>query len=274
MNHLLARLKGRSETMWKVMSQDADFYSIPNLTSSQVYDPRYKLDEEEWHRLENYSEKGFRNSVIGEELNTANFNQISLQDYSKILFLACKQDEYWLFQKLTPSQFLRKRWFRISEAPTLRVDEPIIVLNNFLDAVYDIGNDTLYFRDLARVKQIFRGIEELYREATQEEVAGFLGNDFLSLESDYSAESVKSANRKRIALVLDRLAELEEDEVSTLLQYTAEYCTDIQFEDGAFSVSSEDELKRVLYGIEERYYTTRLGQEKRLANSIKTLGGA
>jgi hypothetical protein len=33
----------------------------------------------------------------------------------------------------------------------------------------------------------------------------------------------------------------------------------------------EEELKKLLYGIEQRYYTTRQGGERRLANSITPL---
>jgi hypothetical protein len=39
-----------------------------------------------------------------------------------------------------------------------------------------------------------------------------------------------------------------------------------------FLSSSDDELKFLLYGIEQRFYTTMFGQEKRLANSIQTIG--
>ena len=39
----------------------------------------------------------------------------------------------------------------------------------------------------------------------------------------------------------------------------------------AFHVESEDDLKKLLYGIEQRYYTTKVGNEKRLANSITTV---
>ncbi|EFA5442641.1 ATP F0F1 synthase synthase, partial [Escherichia coli] len=47
----------------------------------------------------------------------------------------------------------------------------------------------------------------------------------------------------------------------------------LKFDDGTgcFEISCDEELKLLLYGIEERYYTTRFGNEKRLANSIQKL---
>ena len=37
---------------------------------------------------------------------------------------------------------------------------------------------------------------------------------------------------------------------------------------GKFEVSTDSNLKKVLYGIDERYYTTPIENEKRIANSI------
>ena len=71
---------------------------------------------------------------------------------------------------MSSTRLVRKKWFSISGAPRLEVDNPIIILNNSADAVYNISLDKLYFRKLETIKSMFKGIEELYREATQEEV--------------------------------------------------------------------------------------------------------
>ena len=41
--------------------------------------------------------------------------------------------------------------------------------------------------------------------------------------------------------------------------------------DFKFEISSEQNLKMLLYGIEQRFYTTLIGDEKRLANSVISL---
>ncbi len=45
--------------------------------------------------------------------------------------------------------------------------------------------------------------------------------------------------------------------------------TDIN--DRKFSIKDEERLKHLLWGIEERYYTTRVGGEKRVANSVSKI---
>ena len=98
--------------------------------------------------------------------------------------------------------------------------------------------------------------------------SSFLQSNFIILKNDYGTSNVKTANRKRIALALKTLSELNSEEKSNIFSYIGEYCPDLKTEDNAFSVSSEDELKMVLFGIEQRFYTTLIGGEKRIANSV------
>ena len=152
-------------------------------------------------------------------------------------------------------------------------NEPIIVINNFADAIYKKDEDNLYFKKLTSVTSIFKGIEELYKEATQEETESFLENDFIKLDDNYSADKVKTANRKRIAMAMETLNRFSTEEKHSIFVYIKDYCEDLNFDenDSNFTITNEDDLKKLLYGIEQRYYTTPLGNERRLANSIITL---
>ncbi|MDU1029654.1 MAG: hypothetical protein E7A50_09265, partial [Clostridiales bacterium] len=59
-----------------------------------------------------------------------------------------------------------------------------------------------------------------------------------------------------------------------MLVYINDYCQEkVSFdaETETFSINSDDELKYLLYGIEQRFYTTPFGKEKRLANSVQPI---
>lgn len=59
-----------------------------------------------------------------------------------------------------------------------------------------------------------------------------------------------------------------------MLSYIESYCEDkltYDKENKKFEVATDDDLKLLLYGIEQRFYTTPIGQEKRLANSVMRL---
>ena len=134
----------------------------------------------------------------------------------------------------------------------------------------------MYFQRLESISGIFKGIEELYREATMLEVVEFLDSEFITLKGDFEAAKVKTLNRKRIALARDILSGLCAEDKEMIISYIKVYCPDLSAEEQKFTVSSDDDLKMLLYGIEQRYYTTPVGNEQRVASStypLKQQGG-
>lgn len=147
-----------------------------------------------------------------------------------------------------------------------------IALNEIPDAVYVKAEDKLYFRKLASVTGIFKGIDQLYREATESETERFLERDFITLKNDFCSEQVKTANRKRIALAEDTLSHLQKEEQEKIFTYIGDYCPGLKCANGSFEIGDENDLKLLLFGIEQRFYTTLVGNEKRIANSVIRLG--
>ena len=78
-------------------------------------------------------------------------------------------------------------------------------------------------------------------------------------------EILRSSNGKVIDQLRDGSTIIQ---TRNIFQYIGEYCPDLRTENNAFLVGSEDELKMVLFGIEQRFYTTPVGDEKRIANSV------
>lgn len=273
MNHLLAKTKGRNGNYFKVISNEEIFELPDDLENTVEYEADHNLDEDSWFAIEEFSEKEYCIDFLNRRFVAADYNQIAPNDYTNIDYLCAYQSGVYYFQKVSSKQLIRKKYFTLSDEPTLYENEPIIVIDNYPDAIYVREDDTLYFKNLSSISSIFRGIDVLYREATQEETEGFLESEFIQLEDDFSADNVKKANRKRIALAIETLSRFNRRQKRQIFTYIREYCQDLDFDENAenFSISSEDELKQLLYGIEQRYYTTRLGNEKRLANSITTL---
>lgn len=197
---------------------------------------------------------------------------LPVQSLTKSDYLFVIDGRFIFFQNVSKSKLVsQKRVVHFGEGFTYKTDCAEIVIRDLPDAIYDKTTDTLYFRRLESITSIFRGIDMLYREATQEETDSFLANDFISLKDDYSGSKVKTANRKRIALAAKTLSELDEPDRKNIFKYIGDYCPDLKVSENSFEVGSENELKMLLYGIEQRFYTTPVGGEKRLANSVITL---
>lgn len=270
MNYLLAKLKGRTSEFLKVIALKKDIFDVPNLSNTKTYVPKYRLEDEddEWFSLDNFLIMGYQNGLIENKFNGTAFNQIATDNYKNIKYLCCKQNNLYLFQKMSANQLLSKKWFKITDSPTIQTNQPIIVINEWIDAVYDKNNDTLYFKDIIKIKQMFKGIEALYRTATHKEVNKFLSKNFILLGKTFTSDNVQIANRKRIAMALDTLNSFTSSEVNQVVDYTKHYCPKVPIDKSKFLIETEEHLKLVLFGIEQRYYTTSIHPEKRLANSI------
>jgi len=274
MNILIAKLKSRQSEFLKVMSSSGVIWEFPDIANSVDYSPAYKLEDVQWFKLDNFTSRSFANGIIEDGFDSTTYNQIAKEQYSTISYLCGKQDKNYYFQRVTPSLFLSKKWFTISDAPVLESEKPIIILNPIPDAIFDKNANILYFRDISKIKPMFDGIESLFREATQEEVETFFENDFIKIGEGYLLESVGTLNRKRIALAIETYNKFSDPEKKEIIKYTKEYCPDVPIEGDSFSIEAEEHLKQVCFGIEQRYYTTRIGHEKRLANSVLALRGS
>lgn len=140
--------------------------------------------------------------------------------------------------------------------------------------MYFKNKNQLIFKKLAAISSIFKGIDILFKEATEDDVAQFLSESFISLSQEYDVKKVSKPNRKRVALAMDTLAAMSPADKANMLLYINSYChANVIFnpQAGSFSINSDDELKLLLYGIEQRFYTTPFGQEKRLANSVQPI---
>ncbi len=177
MEYLIAFVGSRSGGLHKVLSTSEDIFELPDLTNFVPYSPSTNLEDGEWFCIDDFLSTSYSNDFLSKTmpLNTTTLNQLPVDKFSKIKYLCVERGDKKLFQKMLPSQFISKKWFSVSDAPVLNSSEKIISFHSTPDSIYDSTNDKLYFRDISKAKAIFKGIEELYREATQEEVTEFLG---------------------------------------------------------------------------------------------------
>lgn len=275
MDFLIAKIKRMSKPAhYKVISDHTTYdFDVSNFSLFE-YDPDHNLDEDGLYKISGFSEKTYCLDFLKENISSVNFSDIPAKRFKSISYLCAVQNDSVCFQKVTPSTYLNRSILKLGENVTVEDCKNKVFLNPFPDAVYVPSEDILVFRNLGTISSIFKGIDVLYKEATQEEVEGFLNESFIGLSGEYGASKVSKPNRKRIALAMDSLACLESHEKDQMLDYIHGYCADISYDETEkkFSISTDEELKRLLYGIEQRFYTTMLGDEKRLANSIQTLG--
>lgn len=276
MNKVFAKVKKLRKNPYFKLLSDCTLYSPVVVTNGNciVYNSDHNLDEEAWFKIDCFSEKDYCLDILKADFDSKEFLSLTKNQFSSIAYIMSLQEGDFYFQKVTPSQMIRKKTISFGDAVFIENNKNRLVINEFPDAVYFKQIDRLIFRDLATISSIFKGIDILFREATEEEVIQFLSESFISLSQEYDVKKVSKPNRKRVALAMVTLDALSPAEKTEMLVYINDYCQEkVSFdaETETFSINSDDELKYLLYGIEQRFYTTPFGKEKRLANSVQPI---
>ncbi|MCW8830004.1 MAG: ATP F0F1 synthase synthase [Gammaproteobacteria bacterium] len=276
MDQVLAKVKGlRKKPIFKLISDHTLFETIIVDAGICVpYNPDHNLDEDSWFMLGDFSNQPYCIDLVKNDFDSKDYDDLSKDRFSKISFLCAVQGDDFYFQKITPSLFVSKKMVAFGEVAEIEKSEKRLVVNTIPDAVYIKDTDTLMFRNLATISSIFKGIDVLYKEATNEEVSDFLDESFIELANGYDMDKVSKPNRKRIALAMATLKDMSEEDREDMLSYIDSYCEQkLKFDkdNSKFEITADDELKLLLYGIEQRFYTTPFGQEKRLANSVQPI---
>lgn len=277
MDHVLAKVKRLSKKPFFKLISDHTLYENTNVDLSNCvqYSSDHNLDEDSWFKVEQFSQKPFSTELPKYDFDSKDYDDLKKEQFQNITYIFSVQDNNFYFQKITSSLFIRKKIIGFGETAEIEESSNRLVINDQPDAIYFKYSDTLVFRNLATISGIFKGIDVLYREATQQETEDFLNEDFIDLKNNYDANKVSKPNRKRIALAMDSLAKMADQDKQNILTYINQYCDQkLKFDKTTqkVEVSTDDELKLLLYGIEQRFYTTPFGQEKRLANNVTTMG--
>ena len=272
MNHTIAKIRQREAgTKYRKIFTGKELYTLPDeIVNFVKYDPNHNLDEDSWFGIEKFSQKEYCIDILKKDFISAEYGlKLKKEEADKIDFIFTYQDQdIYYFQNVTESQLKYRRYITLGDEYTFISKSRDISVNKVPDAIYLKSLDILYFKKLSSISKIFTGISILYREATHEETVEFLDNDFISLKDNFSVEDVKQYNRKRIALAIERLNIYKEEQKKVVFDSIRYYYPKLIDKKGAFKVSNDDELKLLLYGIDQRFYTTPDGTEKRIANSI------
>lgn len=270
MNYVIAKVRGNTNTFEKLCACE-NLYELPTeLCGAVDYHPETILDEYEWFKLDHFSNTTYIIDEMKQSFNSTNYSAASRVRTEKIEYIMAVQDDIYFFQRILKHSIMINKRITLGDKIRLDQGEKSIVINSLPDAIYDKKYDILYFKKLSMISPIFNGIDQLFREATNEETESFLKNEFIKLENDYGVNKVKKSNRKRIVAAIDTLANFSKEDKEDILSYIHEYYPLLKYEadDKVFTISNEEELKYLLWGIEQRYYTTPVTHEQRIANSI------
>lgn len=264
---LLFKIRTNNSLLSVISESNENLMSFNCYEEKLNYSPDTLLEEEQCFKIKEFSKQDYYPDFLKNNFATSQYNQWNSNDQN-IEFICNANGQNYYFQKSVRSKILNKNWLSLSNEPKLEYGKKVEI-NSFYNAFYSKKEDVLLFKRLDDLKRIFPGIEKLYREATQQEVSSFLSNSLFKADK-YDVSKLGILNRKRIALTLKNLDQIKDKkEFCRLLQ---DYCPDIEVQNKeTIVIKTENDLKNVLYALDEKFYTTSMSEEKRLANSIVRL---
>lgn len=270
MNQLLAKIKNRKQNSegYRKIIDNENCYLFPNNIQIVEYNPNTLLEEKQWYYINEFSQQDYCIDLLKQaNFDSVDFTTIEKENFKKIDFLCSFQDNnFYYFQKVRSSQLTIKKRLNLGRSYGL-YESVSIVINPYADAIYIKDTDTLYFQRLESISSIFKGIEILYREATEEETKEFFNYDFIALQPTLAISNIGKLSRKRIAMAMNTLKDLTDEKKQKIIKYTKKH-SGLNFSNNAFVISKEEDIRKLVYGILERYYKTPVSQENRIANSI------
>lgn len=258
----------------RLVLSDKTIYRDVVLENARDYNDEYKLREGEWFVVDGFKEKPYFKTWIKEPFNAGEYSQLDTKEYSGLKFLCAVQDgDKFMFQRLFSGSVYENKTFlsfSLEAEPQLRTDNQLIVINKEPDAVYHLTENKLYFKFIPTVKPLFPGIEELYKEATNEEVETFLQLNFIHLGGGFTADKVKTPNRRNIKEAKEIYDNYTDEDKNALKIYAQKYRPDLNYNPDAdvCEVANDEQLKDLIYCILQRYYTTEIGGKMRVAHSV------
>ena len=264
------RKPGNSVKFKKLLSTQADVYPAwDQLVEANIpYSLGTSLDDHEWFALDQFSKSDYFIDLLSETFESVDFESLAYNEFNLIDYFFTIENNVFCFQKISKSRLVRRKMVvHIGEGFKFE-DCPAMILNDIPDAIYVKANDILYFRKISSITGIFKGIDQLYREASAEETSEFLNESFITLLNNFSCDQVKKPNRKKIALAKDTLSSLEANDRAQIFSYIGQYCPNLKTDQNTFGIGSEEDLRLLLWGIEQHFYTTPVGGERRIANSV------
>lgn len=274
MDFLFVKTKGKRGSFCKVLSDQQVYCDIPSFEDNRPYNDEVRLLENQWFVLANFSQKEYAPSLVKDEFNAAQWSQIDRANYGRIDYTVAVQDDgnQLIFQNITSSLiYKRQNWLSLDDQPSLLNKAHLLVIHDQADAYYQRNNDCLYFQRLSSITNIFPGINELYNEATDDEVDLVLSLPILNVVPDFTKDKVKTANRRKIREALDMYNQYNNQQKEQLPLYMQKYCPRLSFDSvsGKFDIIDEKTLTLLLNGLCQRYYTTEISQEKKVALSTE-----
>lgn len=277
MGTFLAKLTGDNDRWYKLVDQiENEDYSGINLDNPVEYDPN-NIIANQWFKIKDFNSKDCFLSILEQDFDVAELHTLTRNQFNehKIDFIAFYNEHKYYIQKFTKGSFLKKKWFSLDgDGVKYFENDGLIYINPVPNCIYDNQSKCIYFLDIAKAYSIFKDLKLDYKEATDAETDRMLKSDLIKTKQGFNASGVGVSNRKRITSILAQYEAYEDNDKNTLKNYIREKVGNkltYNANSDSFEISSDAELRLLLYGVQQRFYQPPLESEVQVATATTGL---
>lgn len=251
-------------------------YRNLDLQHAISYSPNSSLDDDQWFFLDSLPSKNIKNPItVCLNANSNDWVQISSDEYTSIRFLTLidKINGRAFYQKVPNSMLIKKprlNWTGLNDQPSISAD-PIILINEIPDAIYVESTEKLYFKDISKLTDIFRGIDQQFKEATEVEVSDFVNSNIFNTASGFDIKKVSTPVRKKINAVQAHFDSFSAIEQAQFISNVQQYLSHITFQNGKFIINNNEDVRDLADALDQRFHETPITREKRRTQSYRSL---
>ena len=235
-----------------------------------TFNPNYKLESDEIFVIKKLKENIANTEIIEIDNNYGtSYEKVAREDWNFLDFVFFIENDIYYFQKIIGKKYLtiEKKLKFFDGAPKISNEIEGINIKEFADIIYNKKKDELYFKNFTKANQIFKGIEGLYREATNTEIDAFLSHSIVKKCPKFDIETITPAKRKKINSLKNNLEQVSNEK---LKEYGELYCPEL-FEGKKINIKDLDSLDAFINIAGEFYYTGEITGSKKVSNSSKTI---
>lgn len=284
MKKLMVRLRGYRTEIRNVLEESQfpnyDFFPTPDLNRAVQYAPLdTEIEKDAWQFVELDAEQV--ESMIDPYTSVKDENGIPEMDqaeYAQVQTVYMVNGAKIVFCRVGKSEIIGENGKTLltftEDGAILKQSSFALDFSGVADAVYDGESKRLYFKNIARVKPLFKGIDIFHQEATRDEKQAFLSNGFFAVGA-INPDYISLKDAQRIAAILENnQIDLEDDETQQKIRsYINKYPSSGAGVDdeGKLIINSKDDLRATLKVLDQKFFTSELTDEKYEASNIKRM---
>lgn len=105
------RIRGNRNKYRKILSTTEQVYHSPDelINSSCVYSPGANLDEGEWFKISEFSQKEFSIEITQTNYESVDYDSLQISEYAHVDYLFIQIENDFFFQKVGKSKLVKRK---------------------------------------------------------------------------------------------------------------------------------------------------------------------